>query len=108
MPGAPCASLAPRASASGQRADVGIDRPLFRRRAFSRLQFSCLKREVIGLAWAGAGAGAPSGSVAALAFESPRRRREEVEEELDSLSGDRRICIGWGAGEFLSAAAFSR
>ena len=100
VPGVPCASRAPwaaacfgRASASGQQADAGIERPLFRRRAFSKLQCSCLKRDVIGLA--GVGAGAPSASaVAVLAVAgSPRHRRVEAEvvEEPEPRSGDRRI-----------------
>ena len=119
VPGVPGASRAPwvatcfgRASASGQQADAGIERPLFRRRAFSRLQCSCLKRDVIGLAAAGVGAGAPSASaVAVLAVAgSPRHRSVEAEvvEEPEPRSGDRRMCSWLGAGAVLLAAAFSR
>ena len=118
VPGVPGASRAPwvatcfgRASASGQQADAGIERPLFRRRAFSRLQCSCLKRDVIGLAAAGVGAGAPSASaVAVLAVAgSPRHRSVETEvvEEPEPRSGDRRMCSWLGAGAVLLAAAFS-
>ena len=117
VPGVPGASRAPwaatcfgRASASGQQADAGIERPLFLRRAFSRLQCSCLKREVIGLA--GVGAGAPSASaVAVLAVAgSPRHRSVEAEvvEEPEPRSGDRRMWSWLGAGAVLLAAVFSR
>jgi len=117
VPGVPGASRAPwaatcfgRASASGQQADAGIERPLFRRRAFSRLQCSCLKREVIGLAGVGAGASSAS-AVAVLAVAgSPRHRSVEAEvvEEPEPRSGDRRMWSWLGAGAVLLAAAFSR